>query len=72
MVLNPDNPALAELLTELFGDAHIGHYTISEDGSHVQARVFQDGVPYLYIYEIDNEAGEYKLKTLNSLGRARL
>jgi hypothetical protein len=60
------------LLAELFGEEHVGAYTASDDLRRVQARVWVDGLPFMYVYELDNATGEYKLRTLNSLGRAKL
>jgi hypothetical protein len=60
------------LLAELFGDEHVGAYTASADLRSVQARVWVDGLPFMYVYELDDACGEYKLKALNALGRAKL
>lgn len=63
--------ALKQLLSELFGDEHVGTYSVSEDLRRVQARVWVEGMPYMYVYEIGDD-NTYKLQALNSLGRARL
>ena len=63
---------LKRLLAELFGGEHVGAYTVSDDLRSVQARVWVDGLPFMYVYELDDASGEYKLKALNSLARAKL
>jgi len=60
------------LLAELFGEEHVGAYTASDDMRRVQARVWVDGLPFMYVYEVDDASGEYKLLALNGLGRAKL
>jgi hypothetical protein len=67
-----DLKSVKRLLAELFGDEYVGTYTIGEDGRSIQARVWVDGLPYLHVFERDEQSGAYKVVAMHALGRAKL
>jgi hypothetical protein len=67
-----DLESIERLLSELFGDAYVGTYTLGKDGRSIQARVWVDGQPFLHVFERDAASGGYKVVAMHSLGRAKL
>jgi hypothetical protein len=63
---------MAQLVRELVGDVEIYGITSNSQGKQLQARVFADGAPYLYTFELDTATGKYRLARALPLGQQKL